>query len=180
MKERPARVAAPMKTMARLRSIVYQPRGRYGDGFDSFVRVALEAATLIAGHGIEGDEKAGRNPRRQLNLLSFEWLTERRGEGYKTNPGDFGEQLVVEGLAVESLRRGDRLRAGDEARIEITMPRTGCVRLQAAQGMTNELLRGHIGVLAKVVNCGVIRVGDAVELLPHADAETTAGRLRNR
>jgi MOSC domain-containing protein YiiM len=67
---------------------------------------------LIAGHGIEGDDKDGRSPRRQLNLLSYEWLRERKKEGYKTKPGSFGEQLIIKGMAVENLQRVDRLQPG--------------------------------------------------------------------
>ena len=135
---------------------------------DSFIRIPVETARLIAGHGIEGDDKAGRNPRRQINLLSYEWLAARREEGYKTGPGEFGEQLIIEGLAVEDLERGDRLQIGDEACIEITMARTGCIRLEAAQGVSSKLLRGNIGMLAKVVTGGTINVGNPVSLLERA------------
>lgn len=161
--------------MSQIHSIVYQPKDQaYGERLDHYIRVPLEAATLIAGHGIEGDDKAGRNPRRQLNLLSYEWLMEREKEGYKTKPGSFGEQLVIEGLAVENLQPGDRLQIGDEACIEITFPRTGCERLEAAQGISNKLLRGHIGMLAKVLTGGLIRVGDSVKVVSHTRTETIA------
>ena len=159
--------------MSRIHSIVYQPKDRKrGERPVEYLRLPLEEATLIAGHGIEGDDKAGRSPRRQLNLLSFEWLRERKKEGYKTKPGSFGEQLIIEGLAVENLQRGDRLQLGEEACIEITLPRTGCERLEAAQGMSNKLLRGHIGMLAKVLTGGTIRVGDSVKLLSRDSTKT--------
>lgn len=161
--------------MSRIHSIVYQPKGRRrGERSSEYLRLPLEEATLIAGHGLEGDAKAGRSPRRQLNLLSFEWLRERKREGYKTKPGSFGEQLIIKGLAVENLKRGDRLQLGAEASIEITFPRTGCERLEAAQGKSSELLRGHIGVLAKVLTGGTIRVGDSVKLLSQARTKTAA------
>lgn len=163
--------------MSRIHSIVYQPKDKdrkRGERPVDYLRVPLEAATLIAGHGIEGDDKAGRNPRRQLNLLSFEWLRERKKEGYKTKPGSFGEQLIIKGLAVENLQRGDRLQLGEEACIEITFPRTGCERLEAAQGQSNKLLCGHIGMLAKVLTGGTIRVGDSVKLLSQARTKTVA------
>jgi len=89
--------------------------------------------------------------------------------GYRTEPGQFGEQIIVTGLAVESLAPGVCLQLGSEARIEITKPRTGCERLEAAQGTSIQGL-GPIGVLAKVIAGGTIRVGDPVTVLATASA----------
>jgi hypothetical protein len=92
--------------MAQILSIVYQPKEeRYEDGrFDYFIRIPLQQANLIAHRGIEGDRKAGRNPKRQLNLLSDDWLAARQQEGYQTEPGSFGEQLIISGLSVLDLK----------------------------------------------------------------------------
>jgi MOSC domain-containing protein YiiM len=160
--------------MAHIVSIVYQPIGCTDTREpDRFMRVAVATARLIAGLGIEGDAKAGRHPQRQLNLLSSAWLAARRQEGYKTQPGDFGEQLIIEGLAVEDLCVGERLQLGEQAWIEITKPRTGCAKLQAVQGSASSVTSGTIGMLAKVIAGGVICVGDPVRL----DGQTEA-RIR--
>jgi MOSC domain-containing protein YiiM len=146
------------------------------DGFDTFARIPVDAVRLIAGHGIEGDAKAGRNPRRQLNLLSCSWLEARAADGFRTEPGAFGEQLVVEGLEVDDLLRGQRLRLGDEAQIAITFPRTGCLRLDAAQPDRADFSGEHIGMLAPVVTGGTIRVGGPITLLPNvSDDPRTEG-----
>lgn len=150
--------------MGSIVSIVYQPiELGSGDGFDSFVRVPVDEVRLVAGHGIDGDAKAGRNPRRQLNLLSQSWLELRRAEGFRVEPGAFGEQLIVAGLDIESLERGQRLRLGAEAEIEITFPRTGCIRLDAAQPDQAAFSGMHIGMLATVTASGQVRIGDPVE-----------------
>ena len=151
--------------MAHIHSIVYQPTDQaYGERMDDYIRVPLQQALLIANHGIEGDRKAGHNPIRQLNLLSLEWLTAVGPKGYKTEPGQFGEQIIVAGLAVESLEPGARLQLGNEACIEVTKSRTGCDRLELAQGRSIEGL-GSVGVLAKVLSGGTIRVGDPVTVI---------------
>jgi len=148
--------------MPHIESIVYQPKdSAYRDGDGDFIRVPLEQARLIADHGIDGDRKAGHNQTRQLNLLSGEWLDAVRPLGYRTGPGQFGEQIIVAGLAVEGLAPGVRLALGDEAIIEITKGRTGCSRLEAAQGKSIAGI-GHIGAMARVVIGGTIRVGDPV------------------
>ena len=122
--------------MAKIISIVMQPIAKeYEDGrFDYFIRDAVDSVDLVANHGIQGDRKAGKNPRRQLNLLSVGWLNEQAKAGYKTAPGEFGEQLIVEGLKLSALPRGTILQLGDTAVIQINGPRDGCTRLEAAQG----------------------------------------------
>lgn len=152
--------------MAEIYSIVYQPIDREyeGRGDSDFIREPLAAAELVAGHGIRGDRKAGHNPARQVNLLSREWLAMAAKRGYRAAPGQFGEQLIVEGLDVTALPPGTRLLLGDTALIEIVKGRTGCERLEAAQGKSIAGL-GPIGVLARVIEGGSIRVGDPVAVL---------------
>jgi len=153
-------------TQAHITSIVYQPSVGTSEQQDGgFLRVPISEALLLAGHGIKGDAKAGRHPKRQLNLLSEEWLSARRTEGFRAEPGDFGEQLVIAGLAVESCQRGERLQLGPEVVIEITAPRTGCKRLKRALAGQGEFSSKSVGMLAAVVQGGAVRVGDAVTSL---------------
>jgi len=150
--------------MPQVISIVYQPKEHlYSERIAGFIRVPVETAHLIANYGIENDQKGGRHPNRQLNILSWEWLQARDREGYKTRPGEFGEQLVVKGMDFNDLNKGDLLAFGDQAIIEITGPRTGCERLEAAQGrVIPQEIKAEIGLMAKVVQGGTIRLGDSV------------------
>lgn len=151
--------------MPSIYSIVYQPQDQnYVERQDAFIRVPTQQAQLIAGYGIEGDRKGGHDPLRQLNLISQEWLLTQQPKGYKTQPGQFGEQIILAGLAVESLEPGARLQLGNEAQIEIAKLRMPCERLEAAQGQSIEDL-GPVGMLAKVIVGGQIRVGDQVTIL---------------
>jgi MOSC domain-containing protein YiiM len=152
-------------------SIVHHPLDRQYENRDGdYIRVPLQEAQLLEGHGIDGDQKAGHHPDRQLNLLSKEWLEAVHPKGYHTEPGQFGEQIILEGVAVEALEPGARLQLGRAAVIEITKLRTGCERLEAAQGQSIRGL-GPLGALARVISGGAIRVGDGVLVLePAADA----------
>jgi MOSC domain-containing protein YiiM len=150
---------------ALLTHIHYQPIGQnYEEGrFGDFIRVPFREARLRANHGLDGDQKAGHNARRQVNLVSAEWLEKLGPKGYRTGPGQFGEQLIVSGLDLLSLAAGDRIRIGRDAVLEMTKPRTGCSRLEAAQG--RPITCGPIGMLATVIESGDIAVGDPVVLL---------------
>ena len=154
--------------MPQITSIAYQPLDRhYVDPMSDYIRVPVEAATLVANHGLDGDQKAGHNKTRQVNLLSAEWLAARAAEGYRAAPGQFGEQIIVEGLAVETLPAGTMLALGSQAILTVTKGRTGCDRLLAVQSRPTAGL-DPIGVLARVVMGGPIRVGDTVAVLEPA------------
>lgn len=158
--------------MAHIQSIVYRPKGRKkGDApGDDFIRVPLQTANLITNHGIEGDAKAGLGKTRQVNLIPTDWLEMMAAKGYKTGPGDFGEQLIVDGITFDEMTPGMQLRIGDEAVLELTKSRTGCERMEAAQGRKVDIAirEAGLGYLAQVIQGGVIKVGDAIRVLQPA------------
>ncbi len=141
-------------------SIVHTPDGIDPRPADHYARIAVDVATLEAGRGIVPDRK-GR-PQRQLNIMALETLEDLAAEGYRTGPGQMGEQIVLSGIAVDRLPSGTRLWLGDEVVIEVDKPRTGCERLRHIQGCTPADVAGRLGVMARVVVGGTIRVGDAV------------------
>src|SRR4051812_4853899 len=82
-------------------SIAYTPAGIERKPKDSYGRAAVPRATLVADHGIEGDRKA-RGGQRQLNVMRAEMVEQLQAEGYRTAPGELGEQLVIRGLPAEA------------------------------------------------------------------------------
>jgi MOSC domain-containing protein YiiM len=157
--------------MIKVASIVYKPEGTESDPHDRYIRVSLASARLIAGYGIEGDRKGG-NPKRNLNLMSFESLEALHEEGFSTLPGQMGEQIVIQGLDVGKLAEGDQLQIGDQACVEVVSHRTGCDRFERIQGKSPKLAAGRMGVMAKVVAGGKVAVGDGVKILL-ADPQTS-------
>jgi len=135
-----------------------------------FIRFQLKEAILIANQGIEGDQKAGRHPDRQLNILSYEWLQDRQREGYRTEPGQFGEQMIIRGLPGSGVEDGSQLHIGSEAVVEITKARTGCDRLQAVQTKPIKDISEGIGLMARVIIGGAISVGDEVKVVMPAES----------
>ena len=163
--------------MATIQSIVYRPLDQeYDKRFDNFLRVSAQRVHLRAGHGVEGDRKAVHGSSRQLNIIPTDWLAERRAEGYRTGPGEMGEQLVVEGLAFAEMAPGQRLQLGSQAVIELTQTRTGCERLDAAQPkpLSEALKRAGVGYMARVIAGGEISVGEPVTVLEVQTKSRTA------
>jgi xanthine dehydrogenase accessory factor len=152
--------------MTQIASIVYKPAG-VDEPQDDYLRVDLDEANLIAGYGIEGDVKGG-NPNRNLNIMSYETLTNLRTRGFYTEPGQMGEQIVIHQLDVDNLPAGARVQLGDSAVIEVVKPRTGCDKFERLQDRKREEAAGQMGVMAKVLVGGQIRVGDPVKVLQEA------------
>jgi MOSC domain-containing protein YiiM len=149
--------------MPHLTSISYRPADVEQRPPDRYARVAVERATLVAGRGIDGDTK-GRGGDRQLNVMRAETVERLREEGFRTDPGELGEQLVIAGLGPDTLAPGVRLRLGESAVIEVTRVRTPCGRFAHIQGRTIQAAWGRIGVMARVVCGGDIAVGAAVRV----------------
>jgi len=149
------------------------------------------AICLHRGLGVEGDAHAGttvqhrsrvaRDPSqpnlRQVHLIHAELHTELHQAGFEVAPGQMGENVTTEGIALLDLPTGTRLRLGEEAIVEITGLRNPCAQLeQIQQGLMAAVLdrdaEGNLirkaGVMAVVVAGGVVRPGDAiaVELPP--------------
>ncbi len=128
-----------------------------------FRKVPRETARLIEDFGLEGDRHAGR-PDRQVSVLNLETIQELRGRGILVDPGDLGENLTVEGIAVMELPDGARLRVG-ETELEIVGGRPSCRELLQVHPDALKAMVGRTGKMARVVKGGTVRPGDVVELV---------------
>lgn len=162
-------------TSARVVSVSRDDRHR-------FSKPTRESITLVAGHGVEGDAHAGatvqhvsrkrRDPSkpnlRQVHLIHRELFDEVTAD---VAPGDLGENVTTEGIALLDLPRGTRLRLGDDAVVEVTGLRNPCVQIERFEpGLLKEVVRTdadgaverRTGVMAIVVAGGVVRADDAI------------------
>mgnify|MGYP001362430558 CR=1 FL=1 len=120
----------------------------------------LGAAEVRANWGLVGDHHARPDSSRQVLLVEAETL-ERLG----LKPGDVRENLTVQGLDLIALGGGSRLRVGDEVELEITKYCAPCGRLEEIRpGLIREIA-GRRGMLARVVQGGTVKPGDAVTVL---------------
>jgi MOSC domain-containing protein YiiM len=133
--------------------------------------------------GIEGDGHAHPGihggASKAILLIAAEVVDELTARGYPLFYGALGENLTVRGIPIQELRVGDRLEAGT-ALLEITQPRGPCTALD----LYGETLKAAIydarvkardpasprwgmsGFYARVVESGLIRVGDTISVMP--------------
>lgn len=122
----------------------------------------VDSAVFLKDWGIEGDAHAG-HWHRQVSLLGADKIRAFNRQGAGVNPGDFGENLVVEGIGLSQLPVGTLLRCG-EVVLEITQIGKDChSHCQIYQRM-GECIMPREGVFARVLSPGVIRVGDQMEV----------------
>ncbi|MBI3483578.1 MAG: MOSC domain-containing protein [Acidobacteria bacterium] len=79
-------------------------------------------------------------------------------------PGQVKENVLTIGLDVRGLTRGQRLRIG-QALLEVTVPCTPCSMFEAIRPGLEAQMRGKRGMLCRVLEGGVMRPGDSIEVL---------------
>ncbi len=120
---------------------------------------SLESASIVADRGVEGCAHGRPGSKRQLLLVDRETL-----DAMNLRPGIIRENITTEGINVNGLPVGQRLRIGP-ALIEITAVCTPCDQLEKIRPGLRREIYGRRGMLCRVVEGGDIRVGDAIERL---------------
>jgi len=133
--------------------------------------VARTAARVLAGRGLEGDQR--RTAHRAVTVLSLEqWQETMAALGADLPPQARRANVIVSGVDLPS-SLGKQLRLGDVV-LEIVGETRPChVMDDAHAGLKDALAPGlRAGVHGRVVTEGDIRVGDAVEIEAGATAQS--------
>ncbi|UWD82624.1 MOSC domain-containing protein [Curtobacterium flaccumfaciens] len=157
------------------------------DGEHRFSKPLVDAVTLVAGWGIEGDAHAGttvqhrsrvaRDPSqpnlRQVHLLHAELFDEVAEAGFSVEPGQMGENVTTSGVDLLGLPEGAVLHLGEDACVRVTGLRNPC---QQINGFEPGLLRAVLGraedgtverkggVMSVVLTGGTVRPGDRIRV----------------
>ena len=124
--------------------------------------------------GVKGDYHSGKvnfhanknNLDRQISIVPNEALKEINGLiGKKLFPGSLGENILIEGFGfLENFNKGNKLKFGDSVILEVTGHNQPCVTLNSIDEKMLKLIIGKRGLLANVVETGIIRKGDKVQI----------------
>jgi MOSC domain-containing protein YiiM len=132
-------------------------------------------AAAIPPLATEGDRHADTahhgGPERALCLFAVERNAAIAAEGHAITPGATGENITTEGLDWDLVVPGVRLRFGSDVLVEVTRYTTPCKTNQRwftggnFNRMHQDLHPGFSRVYARVLETGILRPGDAVEII---------------
>ena len=118
---------------------------------------------LVVAHGIDGDAHAGKW-HRQVSLLSYEKIEAFKARGVDVEDGAFGENIVVSGIDLAKLPVGTLLKSGD-VELEVTQIGKECHAHCAIFHAVGDCIMPREGIFTRVLKGGVIKNGDAIELI---------------
>lgn len=132
----------------------------------------LQAFVTI--NGLDGDKqihtKVHGGPERALCLYSVERLLGLQEEGHPIFPGAAGENLTLRDLEWGLVAPGARLRLGESVLLEVTRYTTPCNTIAPFfldgyfKRISQEVYPGWSRVYTKVLQSGIIQVGDSLVL----------------
>lgn len=114
-------------------------------------------------YGIIGDAHAG-NWHRQVSLLATESVEKMRGEFPDIPTGAFAENILTDGIALNTLSIGAKLKIG-EVLLEVTQIGKECHADCAIRKQVGDCVMPRKGVFAVVLEEGAIRRGDVIAIM---------------
>lgn len=135
-------------------------------------REALDSATFTAEGGLAGDDWLRRSgdPEAQITLMNSRLIHLLAGD--KSRWAEAGDQLFVDlDISQENLPPGTRLQLGEVVMEISPLPHTGCTKFaRRFGGPARKWIMSDVGVLerrrgvyARVIEDGVIKVGDQIQ-----------------
>ena len=136
----------------------------------------VNEAEAVAERGITGDHRfeGRRGSKRQVTLIQAEHLLAVAGMLHRTGlpPELVRRNLVVSGINLLALK-GKQFQVGDVL-LEYSGPCEPCSRMETVLGPGGyNAMRGHGGITARVIEGGIIRLGDAVQARQNAPAQVS-------
>lgn len=121
----------------------------------------IAEAIIVEGFGIEGDGHGG-DWDRQVTCLNRGSVVKSNAEHNLTmGPGDFAENILIDGMDTLNLQPGDRFQLGNSAVLEVSQIGKPDHPSVVTRTFGVSLLP-HEGLFCKVIRGGGIRKGDAV------------------
>ena len=125
---------------------------------------AVASNTLRENYGLVGDAHADSGTHRQVSLLTIESINKMRSLGLNVGPGDFAENLTVEGIDLVSLPVGTRLGIGDEIVLEISQIGKECHNGCSIFQQAGKCIMPEEGIFARVIRGGLVKPADTIKV----------------
>jgi MOSC domain-containing protein YiiM len=128
----------------------------------------LPEARAVEDVGLEGCAHARPQGKRQVLLMDRETL-----EVFGLMPGIVRENITTDGIDVNRLAIGQRLKIGD-VELQVSAVCDPCEQIEALRPGLQAAMQGRRGMLSKVVRSGLLRRGDEIVVVERT--EVGAGR----
>ena len=148
-----------MVTLTRARVIAVNISARKGVSKENVTQGLLKE-----GYGVVGDAHADPDTHRQVSLLAMESIDGMRDLGLEVGPGDFAENLTIQGINLASLPLGTRIAVGEEVLLEIAQIGKDCHTGCAIYRRIGKCVMPKKGVFAKVIRGGFVKSGDPIQV----------------
>jgi MOSC domain-containing protein YiiM len=125
---------------------------------------AVESIEAVAGLGFSGCAHSRKNSPRQVLLVDHETL-----DAMQLHPGIIRENITTQGLNVNGLAMGEELRIGSVL-LQVSAVCTPCDQLEKVRPGLRREMYGRRGMLCRILEGGVICVGDAIHRAAAASA----------
>jgi MOSC domain-containing protein YiiM len=123
----------------------------------------LPVARALEDVGMEGCAHARPQGKRQVLLVDRETL-----DFFELAPGFVRENVTTEGLDVNGLLIGQRLKIG-EVELQVSAVCDPCEQIEALRPCLQAAMQGRRGMLCKVVRGGMLRRGDEIVVIQVAE-----------
>ena len=127
------------------------------------VKTPVAEVMIKEDFGVVGDAHADSTTHRQVSLLAIESIDKMRGKGLDLKPGDFAENITIEGLDLCSLPIGTRLNIGKDVVLEMTQIGKECHAACAIRKLVGDCIMPREGVFARVIRGGHVKPGDTIK-----------------
>lgn len=124
----------------------------------------VETVEVVADLGFAGCAHARKGGSRQVLLVDKETL-----DAMELHPGVIRENITTEGLNVNGLALGQRLRIGTVL-LQVSTVCTPCDQLEKVRSGLRREMYGRRGMLCRVLEGGTIRAGDSIQRVAAASS----------
>lgn len=126
----------------------------------------VDSAEAVIGKGLTGDRYASRNGKRQVTLIQWEHLSAIASLLGREDvaPELLRRNIAVAGINLQALK-GKHFAIGS-ALFEYTGLCHPCSQMESRFGPGGyNAVRGHGGITARIIESGIVRVGDPVKIV---------------